>query len=98
MLKTVAIAGACVLALSACTATSKLSEISYRTHHLMFEKWEYEKSPGVLLRASAGAWGRYDEVEKLPAIPSRRSALAGNFPPAKKDMEMSRSPGLRESS
>ena len=68
MLKTVAIAGACVLALSACTATSKLSEISYRTHHLMFEKWEYEKSPGVLLRASVGAWGRYDEAEKLAAI------------------------------
>ena len=34
----------------------------------MFEKSEYEQHPGVLMRASVGAWGDYDNAQKLAAI------------------------------
>ena len=70
MLKIVAMAGACILALSACGAVRNLDlgEIHYRTEHLRFEKQEYEKFPGVLMRASVGAWGRYDEAARMAAI------------------------------
>ena len=68
VLKILTMAGACILTLSACGTTSNLGEIKYRTDHLRFEKQEYEKSPGVLMRASVGAWGRYDEAAKLAAI------------------------------
>ena len=62
------VAAVCLLTLSACGAVNTLMEEQYRTQHLRFAKQEYQKSPGVLMRASVGAWRRYDEAAKLAAI------------------------------
>ena len=68
MLKIMAMATTCVFTLSACGVANTLMAERYRTQHLRFAKQEYQKSPGVLLRASVGAWGKYNEAEKLAAI------------------------------
>ena len=54
--------------LSACGVSQKIAEVSYRSHQLKFEEWEYQQTPGVLMRASVVAWEDYDETEKLAAI------------------------------
>ena len=68
MLKILAATAVCMLTLTACGAINSLMEEQYRTQHLRFAKQEYQKSPGVLMRASVGAWGKYNEAEKLAAI------------------------------
>ncbi len=68
MLKILTTGVVCMLTLSACGAVNTLMKEHYRTRHLRFTEQEYEKSPGVLMRASVGAWGKYDEDAKLAAM------------------------------
>ena len=68
MLKIIAATVACSLTLSACSAVDALQEEQFRTHHLRFSEDEYQKYPGVLMRASLHAWGAYNEEAKVAAV------------------------------
>ena len=68
MLKVIAATVACSLTLSACSTVDALREEQFRTHHLMFSEDEYQKYPGVLMRASLHAWGAYNEEAKVAAV------------------------------
>ena len=68
MLKIMAATVACSLTLSACSTVDALWEEQYRTQHLLFSEDEYQKYPGVLMRASLHAWEAYDEEAKVAAV------------------------------
>ena len=68
VLKFLVSALAAMITLSACGTIDTLGKTAYRNHHMLFTETEYQDSPGVLMRASMGTWGKYDENAKMAAI------------------------------
>ena len=68
MLRALGAGTACMLLVSACGTFDGSRKEAYRNQELRFSKEEYKETPGVLMRASLGAWGNFGEGAKVTAL------------------------------